>query len=209
MSETTNLKLFKNDNPSTNTDEFDIENSLNENWDKLDEEVGNTRATIATHNTELEQLKAENEILKNSLPSGDITSETITLTDSAEMRFKKFDILGNSKQETSTQGKNYFTGNKLGSGSWGEVTYSFDNSIVKINGTTTATGNILLDKSTKVKIPAGTYTYTAKINSGSVERPTGTDFALYLMSGLNAFITGDFATSGITGAGLKKRRRYF
>lgn len=41
MSETTNLKLFKNDNPTTNTKKFDVEKSLNENWDKLDENAGN------------------------------------------------------------------------------------------------------------------------------------------------------------------------
>lgn len=34
MSETTNLKLFKQDNPTTNTNNFDIEKTLNENWDK-------------------------------------------------------------------------------------------------------------------------------------------------------------------------------
>lgn len=33
MSETTNLKLFKQDNPTTNTNNFDIEKTLNENWD--------------------------------------------------------------------------------------------------------------------------------------------------------------------------------
>ena len=36
MSETTNLKLFKHDNPETNTNLFDITKSLNENWDKID-----------------------------------------------------------------------------------------------------------------------------------------------------------------------------
>lgn len=41
MSETANLKLFKNDNPTTNTKKFDVEKSLNENWDKLDENAGN------------------------------------------------------------------------------------------------------------------------------------------------------------------------
>ena len=40
MSETTNLKLLKHDNVETNTDKFDIENYLNGNWDKIDENVG-------------------------------------------------------------------------------------------------------------------------------------------------------------------------
>lgn len=40
MSETTNLKLFKHDNPSTNTNLFDVERALNDNWDKIDEDIG-------------------------------------------------------------------------------------------------------------------------------------------------------------------------
>lgn len=41
MSETTNLGLFKHENPATNTNQFDIETSLNENWDKIDEFASN------------------------------------------------------------------------------------------------------------------------------------------------------------------------
>ena len=46
MSETTNLKLFKHDNPTTNTNNFDIEKTLNENWDKLDENAGTTNKKL-------------------------------------------------------------------------------------------------------------------------------------------------------------------
>ncbi len=35
-SETTKLKLFKHDNPSTNTNKFDVEKALNKNMDKID-----------------------------------------------------------------------------------------------------------------------------------------------------------------------------
>lgn len=41
MSQTTNLKLFKHDNPSTNENQFDVESALNENWDKIDTGYGN------------------------------------------------------------------------------------------------------------------------------------------------------------------------
>lgn len=37
--ETKNLKLFKHDNVSENTNQFDIEKALNENWDKIDNAV--------------------------------------------------------------------------------------------------------------------------------------------------------------------------
>lgn len=49
MSETTNLKLKKHDNVTTNTNQFDIENYMNDNWDKVDEFAGQV-------NTELEGL---------------------------------------------------------------------------------------------------------------------------------------------------------
>ena len=47
MSNTTNLNLFKHDNPSTNTNAFDIERALNENWDKVDTYAGNTNTTLS------------------------------------------------------------------------------------------------------------------------------------------------------------------
>lgn len=42
MSQTTRLKLFKHDNPSTNTNQFNVTTALNENWDKIDNEFGDT-----------------------------------------------------------------------------------------------------------------------------------------------------------------------
>lgn len=48
MSETTNLKLFKQDNPTTNTNNFDIEKTLNDNWDKLDENAGTTNKKLGS-----------------------------------------------------------------------------------------------------------------------------------------------------------------
>ena len=41
MSQTTNLKLFKHDNPSANENQFDVESALNQNWDKIDTAYGN------------------------------------------------------------------------------------------------------------------------------------------------------------------------
>lgn len=48
MSETTNLQLFKHDNPSTNTNPFNVETALNENWDKIDAFAGNTNSELNT-----------------------------------------------------------------------------------------------------------------------------------------------------------------
>ena len=129
MSETTNLKLFKHDNPSTNENQFDVTEALNENWDKIDKFAGKTNDTvieiqddveelqgdnetnkddIANLKTENEELKAENERLRqdmNAYPSNTAEGEYITLTDSADSRFNKFKILGKSTQKTRS-GKN-------------------------------------------------------------------------------------------------------
>lgn len=208
MSETDFLKLKKHDNVETNTEKFDIENYLNGNWDKIDENVGefNTEiSNINSKNTELEkELKeAQEDFYQNSI-RGQASGEYIHVEDSSNCR-AKIGIGGNSEQETSTQGKNYFTGNKIDGGTNLEVTYSFDNSILRLNGTMTNSGSIILDKPTKVKLPAGTYTYTIKVKSGTFKKPSG-DFAVYIMSASNTFITGDYANSGITGNELTQKK---
>ena len=63
MSETKNLKLKKHDNPETNTEKFDIENYLNGNWDKIDE------------NTEEINKKIEN---IQALPVGGTKGQVLT-----------------------------------------------------------------------------------------------------------------------------------
>ena len=74
MSETTNLKLFKQDNPTTNTNNFDIEKTLNENWDKLDENAGSVNKKInnleeanSEIKTDVDALKADNENNKTDI----------------------------------------------------------------------------------------------------------------------------------------------
>ena len=46
MSETTYLKLFKHDNPSTNTNQFDVDKALNDNWDKVDDFAGDVNEKV-------------------------------------------------------------------------------------------------------------------------------------------------------------------
>ena len=47
MSTTTNLGLFKHDNPATNTEQFDVDKALNQNWDKIDNGIGKDRDRIS------------------------------------------------------------------------------------------------------------------------------------------------------------------
>lgn len=59
MSETANLKLFKHDNPSTNTNPFDVEQALNENWDKIDTAVKDLQDDVEENNTNIDTRLTE------------------------------------------------------------------------------------------------------------------------------------------------------
>lgn len=96
MSTTTNLKLFKHDNPTTNTNQFDVEKALNENWDKIDKNVGEvankiqtleneTNAKDTSLESEIKALKEENAIFRSQFPSATVTGKSIRLTDSSNM----------------------------------------------------------------------------------------------------------------------------
>ena len=76
MSETTNLKLFKHDNPSTNTNPFNVEQSLNENWDKIDTAVTKNSTDIANVKLQVSKLEKNTETLQTSI--GDIKDEQST-----------------------------------------------------------------------------------------------------------------------------------
>lgn len=147
------------------------------------------------------KLQEDNQRLKNALLNAE-TEEGKSLHVEDANRFGSLEVLGNHEQETSVQGKNYFTGNKINSDTAFGVTYSFDNSILKANGTSTVSGSIVLDTPIGVKLPAGTYTYTVKKAAGDYTKPSGQDFALYLKNDSD-WITGNYATSGITGSNLQ------
>lgn len=67
MSETTNLKLFKHDNPSTNTNPFDVEQALNENWDKIDTAVGDLQNNNDSNKKDIADLKNRVTEIENDL----------------------------------------------------------------------------------------------------------------------------------------------
>lgn len=129
MSETTNLKLKKHDNPETNTEKFDIENYLNGNWDKIDKNVGEVNTNISNINsknkeqdTNIKQLQGNTETSSNKIVElekelkemqedfyqssirGQASGEYIHVEDSSNCR-AKIGIGGNHEQETRS-GKN-------------------------------------------------------------------------------------------------------
>lgn len=67
MSETNNLNLFKHDNASTNTNPFDIEKALNENWDKIDEAIGASNEKIENQEIEIAKIERDQEELNKKV----------------------------------------------------------------------------------------------------------------------------------------------
>jgi len=129
MSETDFLKLKKHDNVETNTEKFDIENYLNGNWDKIDENVGEVNTNISNINsknkeqdTNIKQLQGNTETSSNKIVElekelkemqedfyqssirGQASGEYIHVEDSSNCR-AKIGIVGNHEQETRS-GKN-------------------------------------------------------------------------------------------------------
>lgn len=76
MSETTNLKLFKHDNPSTNINPFDVEQALNDNWNKIDTAVGDLQDDIKENNTNITNIKAEQTTQNNNIETNSTAIET-------------------------------------------------------------------------------------------------------------------------------------
>ena len=97
MSNTTNLGLFKHDNPPTNENQFDVEKSLNENWDKIDKFAGEQKdinSKVTTQEQQIENLNEQYTQLNQGLQAA---NNQIGVLDSlkadrveTENQFKKF-----------------------------------------------------------------------------------------------------------------------
>nr|DAM88602.1 MAG TPA: hypothetical protein [Caudoviricetes sp.] len=166
MSETDFLKLKKHDNVETNTEKFDIENYLNGNWDKINENAKKVNTDISNINlknkeqdTNIEQLQENTEISSNKIAElekelkeaqedfyqnsirGQASGEYIHVEDSSNCR-ARIGIGGNSEQKMRS-GKNYL--NTLAKYKAGEkvtvdgITYIFnEDGSITCNGTATA-----------------------------------------------------------------------
>lgn len=92
MSETKNLKLFKNDDPENNTEKFNVTKSLNENWDKLD--IGYEQLK-----NENEDLKTKNKLIEKLLPKIQGTGNIVSLNNTADAPLYDFQLLGGTVQD--------------------------------------------------------------------------------------------------------------
>ena len=188
MSETTNLKLKKHDNPETNTEKFDIENYLNGNWDKIDKNVGKVNTDILNINSknkeqdtnigqlqentktssnkiaelEKELKEAQEDFYQNSI-RGQANGEYIHVEDSNNCR-AKIGISGNHEQETSTQNENLLI-LEDGTQTLNGVTMTIKDGFITFNGT--ATASTFFKIKIKEKLKTGDYYHLAVEVSGS------------------------------------------
>lgn len=116
------LKLNKHENVSSNTNPFDIDKYLNENWDNIlkyaeninteitsiketnedqDKNIKENTKSIEEIKEEAAEIKAENVRLRSDINSislvGEAEGESIDLDDSSDARFLEFEIGGNHK----------------------------------------------------------------------------------------------------------------
>lgn len=179
MSTTTNLKLFKHDNPTTNTNQFDVEKALNENWDKIDKNVGEMASKIqilenitsekdTSLESEIKALKEENAIFRSQFPSATVTRKSIRLTDSSNMPCQ-ITPLGASIQETRS-GKNKIAMSKVQQTTKNGVTctYNSDTNTITLNGECTEDNTVFHIGECKIDAVKGKTTLTGYYISGSV-----------------------------------------
>ena len=99
MSETTNLKLFKHNEPlETNENQFDVDLALNQNWDKIDDAYGNLNTDI--ENLQINDNKQDELISKlKSVALNAETEESKSLHVTDANKFGQLEVLGNQEQD--------------------------------------------------------------------------------------------------------------
>ena len=100
MSETTNLKLFKHNEPlETNENQFDVDLALNQNWDKIDDAYGNLNKNIENLQTNDSKQDSLISKLRNAALNAE-TEEAKSLHITDANKFGSLEVLGNHEQET-------------------------------------------------------------------------------------------------------------
>ena len=98
MSKTTNLQLFKHDEPlETNENDFDIDEALNDNWDILDTFAGQVNTRLETLEDDLDEISTNLDTLETSIET--IQSSVTSLQTDNETNKQDIQDL-QSEQET-------------------------------------------------------------------------------------------------------------
>lgn len=188
MSETDFLKLKKHDNVETNTEKFDIENYLNGNWDKINEnakkvntDISNINSKNKEQDTNIEQLQENTETSSNKIAElekelkeaqedfyqnsirGQASGEYIHVEDSSNCR-AKIGIGGNHEQDMRS-GKNCIPNNLI-DGTTNGIKYTIDSDkAINLSGTATARTEpkLFYNTTNTLKFKAGTYKNTSDL----------------------------------------------
>lgn len=145
MSETTNLKLFKHNEPlETNENQFDIDLALNQNWDKIDNFAGKVDDKVIEIEENIDEqilrIEQQNELiskLKNALINIETEqSKSIYIKDASEVP-AQLKVEGNNEQETQ-EGTDNLAVLEEGTITKNGLTVTVENGEVTISGTNTA-----------------------------------------------------------------------
>ena len=183
--------------PESNTDSFGIEAYLNANWEKTKEAVNNNAEELIqsqkdidankndieninsknkSQDDTIEALKAENKLIKEQIPSANISGNSIYIEDSSNLDFD-WKIRGGHYQKQTIQNDNLLILEDTTITTNG-ITLTIKDGVITINGTSTASTNI--DFKIKKKLKAGTYWHLVQ-RSG--DAPSGNVGFLVMKSG--------------------------
>lgn len=195
MSETTNLKLKKHDNPSTNEEQFDIENYLNGNWDKLEKNAVEVNTQISNINSKNTEQDASITVLQNKVTNQYSkilqleTEKTELETELKEMQedFYQASVRGKASgeyihvedssgarckigisgnsEQETRSGKNHYFIDDVETTTMSGVTYSIKKGLITLNGT--ATNTFTIKSSTKFSLSNEDYIMSATKIQGS------------------------------------------
>lgn len=183
--------------PESNTDSFGVEAYLNANWEKTKEAVNNNAEELIqsqkdidankndieninsknkSQDDTIEALKAENKLIKEQIPSANISENSIYIEDSSNLDFD-WKIKGGHYQKQTIQNDNLLILEDTTITTNG-ITLTIKDGVITIDGTSTASTNI--DFKIKKKLKAGTYWHMVQ-RSGSA--PSGNVSFLVMKSG--------------------------
>ena len=117
-------------------------------------------------NAQIEELQSEVDSLStiyNAFPTESGEGESLTLDDTAEVKFKKFDLKGNTSQ-TTYSGKNLLPNNGTTLTRNGMTFTVNDDGSYTLNGTTTSATDYNICQAGELQLEAGTYTLSSTTN---------------------------------------------
>ena len=145
---------------------------LSERVDDIEQEQTEQNTNISNNATNIESLQEENENLKkivSQLPQVTGQGTSITLENTIEAQFTKFDVEGNSVQETTT-GKNKLPNNATSQTINGVNFTVNDDGTVVANGTATANATLILNSGRDWFNETGTFVYNGCPSGGATNK---------------------------------------